>query len=99
MPQLALVALGELVVDVLDVLPQLGDLILDSSPLWIESPDPEALAARLCRDEVREPLLGLLCESPDSLLLTDRLFLVRREGVLDVGRLLDEALELARALG
>ena len=77
----------------------LGDLVLDSAPLVIQTPDPQALNARIATDAVRGPLLDELCTYTDSELTTNELRIHRTEGALDIEGLVDRALELVNALG
>lgn len=75
-----------------------GDLFLDRT-LDILTDAPDILRDRLARDEVRGPLLDLLCTYPGSLVTEDQI--VHRVGGSDallVNAALDRVVELARAL-
>ena len=76
----------------------IGDLFLDTA-LHIVTSDPDALKERLAHDELRGPLLDLVCGYPDSIVMADRVEHVVHIGALDVGAALERVLEVVRLVG
>ncbi len=74
---------------------EVGDLILDKA-LHITTSDPSALQARIAHDDVRGPLLDLICTWPGSRVSTLRVVHVVKS--LDLLPALDRMVELALLL-
>ena len=73
----------------------LGDPVLDRLHVLGAT---EALRERLCRDEVRAPLMELLHGNPGSVLTADRIGVLLYDATLDPRPWVDRVLELERAL-
>lgn len=78
---------------------ELGDLIFDSSPVVVHTSDPAALAERICRDEVRAPLLDAICDNPGSEVSADGIQVELAAGALDIDGAVLDVLRLVEALG
>jgi len=78
---------------------EIGDRFLDH-PLVIVTSDPDELRTRLARDEVRGPLLDLLCRFRPSVLEQARVVhVVRGAGSLEVVAAVERVVELVEAIG
>ncbi len=78
---------------------ELGDLFLDQT-LAVTTTDPAALRSRLARDEVRGPLLDLLCRFRGSVVTEEEIVHVVREGGnIDVKAAVERVVELVDAIG
>ncbi len=76
---------------------ELGDLFVDVGAR-VRAFHPEALRARVARDEVRGPLLALVNEWPGSRVEAGRIVHVVIDDRLDVAAAIDRCVELALAL-
>ena len=78
---------------------EIGDLIVDSSPVVVQTSDPDALRERICTDGVRGPLLDAICANPGSQLTETGIEVHVVEGALDIDAAVANVLELVEGLG
>ena len=76
----------------------IGDLFLDT-PLDIATANAPGLRRRIARDDIRGPLLELLCEYPKSVILSDQVVhVVRGPAALDIEGATARVVELVNLL-
>ena len=78
---------------------ELGDLIVDSSPVVVQTSDPAALRERICTDGVRGPLLDAICANVGSQVTATCIQVEIAEGALDIDGAVSNVLDLIEGLG